>query len=113
MKASTLLRKVRDDMRDPHGYVSVYICDNVRARGSKTPKAYAAAERVCTHITILLGGLFSLREWLVVHGHVEDADPWNHKKHRNYHGRIDTDKLQATRIAWLGDLINHFETQGD
>lgn len=113
MKASKLLRKVRDDMRDPHGYVSVYICDNVRARGSKTPAANKTAERICAHITSLLGGLFSLHEWLVINGHAPALEYWDTKKQTCYTGPIDQAKLHATRIAWLADMISHYEKQGD
>lgn len=113
MKASRLLRMVRDDMVDPHGYVSTFICDNVRARGSKTPAATETAERICDHIDTLLDGAFSLREWLVINGHAPELEEWDHKKESCYHGPIDEAKLFNTRIAWLADLISHYETQGD
>lgn len=113
MKASKLLRMVRDDMVNPHGYVSTYICDNVRARGNKTPAATKTAVRICDHIDTLLDGAFSLREWLVINGHAPSKDTSWSSTGTCYIGFIDQAKLHATRIAWLADLINHFETRGD
>ena len=116
MKASKLLRQVRNDMVNDNGseYVSKYICDNVRSIGSKSPAKNKTAERICAHINELLGGLFSLREWLAVNGHYPNMRPWRPTKYNfHYLGKVDQAKLQATRHAWLADMIVYFETKGD
>ena len=110
MRASTLLHLAQAKIKD--GERSPYICDVVRDLCYKKKlNTQATAERICDHIEELLEGHFSLREWLVGNGHVEGArlDPMK----TCYHGPIDSDKLQRTRIAWLDHLISHYETQGD
>lgn len=112
MKASVLLRRVRTAMADPKVNTSPFICDNLRSYGrDRAGMTYDTVDRLCEHIDELLGGAFSLREWLVDNGHVEGArlDPMK----TCYDGPIDYDKLQRTRIAWLDHLISHYETQGD
>ena len=51
------------------------------------------------HITDLLDGLGSLSEWLYrEHG----IDPY-----------YDTTKMQATRLAWMNDMIAYFKSKGE
>jgi hypothetical protein len=108
MKASIILRRVKERML-PREYPSRFICDNVWC----VAESRADEKRITKFIHKLLGGKFSLVEWLIDHGHVEaDSDGWSYDN-TNYIGDIDHIKLKATRMAWLDYLIAHYESKGD
>jgi hypothetical protein len=94
-------------------WTSPYICDNVWHVTKGEPYGNRDEQRITKFISKLLGGRFSLVEWLIDMGHIEaDMGGWS-CDHTNYMGNIDRAKLQATRMAWLDHLIEHYESQGD
>lgn len=65
---------------------------------------YEAASRVASlHIKELLGGVTTFESWLVKEENFEAEDLFTPEGVR---------KRVTTRIAWLKDMIRHFESRG-
>lgn len=112
MKASIILKRAKERMQD-EGYTSSFICDNIWHVTRGEPDGNKDNDRITQFIEELLGGRFSLVEWLIDMGHIKAVDSsWSHDQN-NYLGDLDRIKLQATRMAWLDHLIAHYESQGD
>jgi len=101
MKASVILARVKANML-AGTRTSPFICDHVWYLSADKQIPEKDEERIRNHIRKLLGGRFSIVEWLIDKGH--------------YIGdrcTIDRVKLQATRMAWLDHLIEHYASKGD
>lgn len=112
MKASVILRCAKARMLNDN-WTSPYICDNIWHVTKGQPDGRKDEKRICKFITKLLGGRFSLVEWLIDMGHINpNPDNWSFDG-TNYLGVVERTKLQATRMAWLDYLIEYYESQGD
>jgi hypothetical protein len=112
MKASIILQRAKARMQAEE-WTSPYICDNVWHVTKGEPYGNRDERRITKFITELLGGRFSLVEWLIDMGHIEvNMSGWSYGN-TQYLGNIDKAKLQATRMAWLDYLIGYYEAKGD
>ena len=112
MKASVILRHTKTLMVSGMS-TSPFICDNIWHVTKGQPSGRKDEKRITQFISKLLGGRFSLVEWLIDNGHVKASSiSWSYDN-SHYTGPIDRAKLQATRMAWLDYLIEHYESQGD
>ena len=113
MKASIILRRAKKRMQQMPNDTSPFICDNIWHVTLHEPNGKKDEERITKFISKLLGGKFSLVEWLIDQGHIQVSSiNWSHDN-SHYMGPIDRVKLQATRMAWLDYLIAHYESKGD
>jgi hypothetical protein len=113
MKASTILRRAKKRMQQMPNDTSPFICDNIWHVTKYNVGGDKDEERITKFITKLLGGRFSLVEWLIDKGHIQVGFlNWSYDN-KHYMGNIDRAKLQATRMAWLDYLIAHYKAKGD
>ena len=113
MKASIILRRTKERMLTLNRGTSAYICDNIWHVTMNEPRGRFDERRITRFIDKLLGGRFSLVEWLIDKGHIKtDPTCWSYDN-TNYLGDVNWTKLQATRMAWLDYLIAHYEAKGD
>jgi hypothetical protein len=82
---------------------SPYICDNIRSLWRQGKITDDTKEKLVQHISTILEGEFSLREWLVSKGHATREDI------KNDLGGI---MLQYTRQNWLNDMMFYFKAKG-
>lgn len=109
MKASQALKLTKERMLPSNKfYCSRYICDNV---DQVTYNNEATKKRIIKHIDKLLGGAFSLHEWLIINGHVPGHLENGFARFQG--GTHDYGKMQRTRMLWLDDMIKHFKAKGD
>lgn len=101
MKASQLLREAKLFLvvqRNLPGICRA-LCQASRQR-ARIP--YAARMRVTDHIRSLLGPYAYLEGWLIHKAGIAPSEVYR-----------NPEKLLATRLAWVDDLILYFESKGD
>jgi hypothetical protein len=101
MKASELLILTRENYASPKRKSS-YICSVVDRVCPNNKKAQCARDKVVNHIQRLLGRHYTLGRWLQEKGFVPPNNIDNYDP-----------RMIATRLAWLDDMIQYFETKGD
>jgi hypothetical protein len=84
-------------------FESPYICDNIRDLWRQGKITDATKEILVRHISTILEGEFSLREWLISKGHATREDIKND---------LGGAMLQYTRQNWLNDMTFYFKSKG-
>ncbi len=112
VKCSEILEMVKDRLPihvkyyGDEGYVSPYICDNVkevaRSFGIGISSAINAAAEICDKIHKLLEGEFSLQSWVIAKGYATTIEIYE-----------NMEKLQQTRLNFIDDLIKFYKQKGD
>jgi hypothetical protein len=100
VKCSEILEMVKDRLPihvkyyGDEGYVSPYICDNVkevaRSFGIGISSAINAAAEICDKIHKLLEGEFSLQSWVIAKGYATTIETYE-----------NMEKLQQTRLNFI------------
>lgn len=96
-----ILKSYKRDLAYNQGHFSHFICIRANDLAWDGEITADAAYAIREHIEQLIGGDSTLQDWLIVNGHVEGYDVFDTEE-----GQL---KLQATRIAWLNDMIEYFK----
>jgi hypothetical protein len=110
LKSSEILRKASVLLVDSlYDYDiddwSCYICDCIRIIErdiGSTVSTMAKGRQLRQHISEMLGGDFSLGNWLVNNGHATLQEIRDHPQ-----------KMQQTRYNMLSSMIEYYESKGD
>ena len=66
-------------------------------------KKYKAGVEILAHIKTLLGEHYTLDDWICA------RSPACSSEYRNSTSKEITEKMRVTRLAWIDDMIRHFE----
>ena len=88
----------------------VYVCIAVKrvtgaydADTNTKTKKYKAGVEILAHIKTLLGEHYTLDDWICARSPAWSAE------YRNSTSKEITEKMRVTRLAWIDDMIRHFE----
>ena len=102
-----ILHKARKSIANSH---DVFVCIAVkrttgeydRVVSTKTKK-YKASREILDYIKIQLEGYYTLDDWICARSPALSAE------YRNSTSKEMKEKMRVTRLAWIDDMIRHFE----